>query len=158
MQRSDAVPVPFLKDQKMTNIIKPNYLLRLVLALTGCAIVFLGLNIALGGITTLGWQGGGTSFVTVADPAQFAIHDSHVRFIGGVWLAVGLVMLIGSAAFQLMRQTLIVLVGMVFVGGLSRFSAFDPAVLMSTAIAPSFIVELVLFPLLGLWISKAERT
>lgn len=141
----------------MTNIIKSSYLLRLVLALTGCAIVFLGLNIALGGITTLGWQGGGTSFVTVADPVQFAIHDNHVRFIGGVWLAVGLVMLIGSIAIQQMRQTLIVMTGMVFIGGLSRFSALDPDVLLSAAIAPSLVLELVLIPLLGLWISKAEK-
>ncbi len=140
----------------MTDAAKPNYLLRLVLALTGCAIVFLGLNIALGGITTLGWQGGGTGFVTIADPVQFAVHDSHVRFIGGVWLSVGLLMLIGSFALQRMRGILIALTGMVFVGGLSRFSAFDPDVLLSAAIAPSFILELVLFPLLGLWITKAE--
>lgn len=142
----------------MSNSIKMNYPLRIVLALTGCAILFLGLNIALGGITTLGWQGGGKSFVTVADPVEFAVKDSHIRFIGGVWSSVGILMLIGSVAFQAMRQTLIALTAMVFVGGLARFSAFDPAVLTSVAIAPSFVLELVLFPLLGLWILKAEKS
>lgn len=141
----------------MTDTVKPNYLLRSVLALTGCAILFLGLNIALGGISTLGWQGGGAGFFTVADPVEFAVKDSHIRFVGGVWTSVGLLMLIGSAAFQGMRQTLVALTAMVFVGGLSRFSAFDPDVLMSAAIAPSFVLELGLFPLLGLWIAKAER-
>lgn len=142
---------------KMSSVVEINYFLRVVLALTGCAILFLGLNIALGGITTLGWQGGGTGFVTVADPVEFAVKDSHIRFVGGVWSSVGILMLIGTVAFQVMRQTLIALTAMVFVGGLSRFSAFDPDVLMSAAIAPSFVLELVLFPLLGLWVFKAEQ-
>lgn len=141
----------------MTDATNPNYPLRIVLALTGSAIVFLGLNVALGGIITLGWQGGGTNFVTIADPVQFAVHDSHVRFIGGVWLSVGLLMLIGSFALRRLRCILVALTGMVFVGGVSRFSAFDPEVLLNAAIAPSLILELVLFPLLGLWIAKAER-
>lgn len=141
----------------MSSVVEMNYFLRVVLALTGCAILFLGLNIALGGITTLGWQGGGTGFVTVADPVEFAVKDSHIRFVGGVWSSVGILMLIGTVAFQVMRQTLIALTAMVFVGGLSRFSVFDPDVLMSAAIAPSFVLELVLFPLLGLWVFKAEQ-
>lgn len=64
-----------------------NYLLRGVMALLGLAVVVLGLNIGLGGIRTLGWQGGAVEFLTVTDPALFAVRDSHVRFIGGIWLA-----------------------------------------------------------------------
>jgi hypothetical protein len=149
-----ARTVPFLKDDKMSDVGRTNIALRVVLALAGSAIIFLGLNVALGGITTLGWQGG-TDFMAVIDATEFAIKDSHVRFIGGVWLAVGLLMLIGSYAFEAMKSVLLALMAMIFVGGLSRFSGLDFGTLFSAAIAPSLVLELVLFPALALWIVKA---
>ena len=109
---------------------RPNYLLRAVLAIVGAVIVFLGLNVGFGGIETLGWQGGAVPFVTVTDPAVFAVRDSHIRFIGGVWLALGLVMLAGSVAFERLRTVLIALTTMVVVGGLARFSG-DMSILLS---------------------------
>lgn len=129
-------------------------LLRAVLAIAGAAIVFLGLNVGLGGIQTLGWQGGQVNFLTVTDPAIFAVRDNHVRFIGGVWLGVGLFFLAGAFAFEKLRTVLVALTAMIFVGGLARFSAADPANLTSASIAPSLVLELVLFPLLGLWVSR----
>jgi hypothetical protein len=138
----------------MSDVNKPNIALRVVLALAGSAIVFLGLNVALGGINTLGWQGG-TDFVAITDATEFAIKDSHVRFVGGVWLSVGMLMLIGSYAFRAMKSVLLALMGMIFIGGLSRFSGLDFGTLFSPAVAPSLVLELVLFPLLGLWIVKA---
>ncbi|MDB5527086.1 MAG: Domain protein of unknown function [Devosia sp.] len=136
---------------------RPSYLLRAVLILAGAAIVFLGLNVGLGGIQTLGWQGGSAPFLTVLDPQTFGVRDNHVRFIGGVWLGLGLVMLAGGFAFSRLRTALLAFMAMIFVGGLARFSAFDPAVLLNSAVAPSLLLELVLFPLLALWIAKAER-
>ena len=65
----------------------PNYLLRGVLAVVGAFIIFLGLNVGLGGVQTLGWQGGAADFLTVTNAAVFDVRDSHVRFIGGIWLA-----------------------------------------------------------------------
>jgi hypothetical protein len=44
---------------------------------------------------------------------------------------------------------------MIFVGGLARLSAADPDLLISAAIAPSLALELVLFPLLGLWVARS---
>jgi hypothetical protein len=133
---------------------KPHYVLRAVLALAGAAIVFLGLNVGLGGIQTLGWQGSG-SFLTVTDAALYGVRDNHVRFIGGVWLAVGLVMLAGAIALERLRPALLAIVGMILVGGLARLSAGDMGLLMGGAIAPSLLLELVAFPLLGLWIARA---
>jgi hypothetical protein len=134
---------------------KPNYLLRAVLALVGSVIIFLGLNVGLGGIKTLGWQGGGAEFMTITDGPTFGIRDNHIRFIGGIWLGVGLLMLSGAFALQQLRLVLVALTGLIFVGGLARLSALDPGLLFSAAIAPSLVLEIVLFPLLGLWIANS---
>lgn len=136
---------------------RPNYLLRGVLALVGAVIVFLGLNVGLGGIQTLGWQGGAVPFISVTDPAVFAVRDNHIRFIAGVWLGVGLLMLAASYAFQRLRTVVVAIAAMVFVGGLVRFSAGDPAVLTGMDVAPSLVFELAIMPLIGLWALRAER-
>ena len=135
----------------------PNYLLRIVLAAVGAAIIFLGLNVGLGGIQTLGWQGGAVNFITVTDAQIFAVRDNHIRFIGGVWLALGLLMSAGSLAFQRLRPVLVALTFMIFIGGLARLSGGDPALLISADIAPSFLFEIIIVPLLGFWFTKAER-
>jgi hypothetical protein len=56
-----------------------------------------------------------------------------------------------------MRTVLLALFGMIFIGGLMRFAAGDVALLASPDIAPSLAAELVLFPLLGLWVQAATR-
>ena len=125
--------------------------LKTILVLTGCIIVWLGLNVGLGGVATLGWQGAEESFA-VTNPEAFAVRDNHVRFIAGVWTSVGLIMIAGAFILHPMRSVLIAIMAMVFIGGLMRLSAGNPALLLSGAIAPSLVAELVLFPLLGLWI------
>ncbi len=132
------------------------YILRVVLFLTGCVIVWLGLNVGLGGIETLGWQGS-ESFLRVTDPEVFAVRDNHVRFIAGVWMTVGLMLLTGAVMLRPMRAILIATMVMVFVGGLMRLSSADVALLSSAEIAPSLLGELVVFPFLGLWIFFATR-
>lgn len=129
--------------------------LRMILAITGCVIVWLGLNVGLGGIQTLGWQGS-ADFMDVTDEGIYAIRDNHVRFIAGVWSAVGLLMIAGAFWIRQMRGLLLSLFAMIFVGGLMRLSAADFGLLLSADIAPSLIAELVLFPLLALWIYRSE--
>lgn len=125
--------------------------LRIVLLLAGVVMVALGLNVGLGGIPTLGWQGT-TNFLSVTDAAAFAAQDNHVRFLGGFWLGAGLLMAAGAFFLERLRPTLTGIAAMVFVGGLARLSAADPALVTSAAILPSLAAELVLFPLLGVWI------
>lgn len=129
--------------------------LRLILALAGAGIVFSGLNVGFGGIATLGWQGS-PDFVAVADAYAYSVQDSHVRFLGGLWLCVGGLFLFGAVLLKRFTSVLMVLCGLIFVGGLVRMSAFDATPLLSSDIAPSLFAELFIFPGLALWIGRAQ--
>ena len=69
-----------------------------------------------------------------------AVHDSHVRFIGGVWLGLGVLMFAGSLAFQRLRTVLVALTAMTFVGGVARLGG-DPTLLLSADVAPSLFLR-----------------
>jgi hypothetical protein len=130
--------------------------LKILLGLIGAVVIWLGLNVSLGGIVTLGWQGP-TDFLTVRNLDAFSVQDNHVRFISGVWTGVGLFMIIGSIFLEKFKSILLALMAMVFIGGLARLTAGDPSLLMSSKIAPSLLMELIVFPLLGLWIYRITR-
>ena len=126
-------------------------LLNSVVVVIGAFIIFLGLNIGLGGIKTLGWQST-RDFVSIRDAATFHAQDSHIRFIGGVWFGVGAAFLIGGFAMSKFRPTLINLSAMIAIAGLFRLSGMDSDVIFSAAIAPSITFELIGFPLLAWWL------
>ena len=63
--------------------------LRLVLILLGAVSAFVAVNVAFGGLETLGLQGP-TDYFQVTDQHAFAIRDSHAHYYGGVYLALGL--------------------------------------------------------------------
>ena len=130
--------------------------LRFVLGLAGAFILFTALNVALGGIATMGWQGD-ADFFDVIEEQAFLIHDSHTRFLGGLWAGVGL--LFFAAAFDLSRfgPALKVVLLLIVLGGLARFTQGRPDVLFSADIAGSLAAELIGVPLLWVWISKALR-
>lgn len=131
-----------------------NLLLRILLAIIGVVIFVLGLDVAFGGIRTLGWLGP-TDFLEVVNTTDFKVQDSHFRFLGGTWIGIGLVFVAGAFALQRLRTALVVLCALVFIGGLSRFSSPDLATLVNASVLPSLLAELIMFPLLGLWISKS---
>lgn len=132
-------------------------LLNSVVVVVGAIIIFLGLNVGLGGIKTLGWQST-RDFVSITDAATFHAQDSHIRFIGGVWFSVGAAFLIGGFAMSKFRPTLIILSAMIAIAGLFRLSGMDSGVIFSVAIAPSIAFELIGFPLLAWWlISSGKR-
>ncbi|MGR3647626.1 MAG: DUF4345 domain-containing protein [Shimia sp.] len=131
-------------------------LLNSVVVIIGAAIIFLGLNISLGGIKTLGWQST-RDFITITDAAAFHAQDSHIRFIGGVWFGVGAVFVIGGFAMHMLRPTLIILSTMIAIAGLFRLSGLDTEVLFSASIAPSLTFELVGFPLLAWWLMASGK-
>lgn len=128
-------------------------ILTAVPVLLGLAIMALGLNIGLGGIRTLGWQSA-VDFVTVTDAAVFAVQDSHIRFIGGIWFCVGALFCAGAFMREALRDTLVVLCGAIAVAGLFRLSG---EVVYDAAILPSLVLELVAFPFLGWVLARAGR-
>lgn len=131
-------------------------LLNSVVVIVGAAIVFLGLNVGLGGIKTLGWQST-RDFVSITDTAIFHAQDNHIRFIGGIWFGVGVAFVIGGFAMHTFRSTLIILSAMVAIAGLFRLSGMDSGVIFSAAIAPSLAFELVGFPLLAWWLIASGK-
>ena len=131
--------------------------LRVVLVLSGAFVLFTALNVVFGGISTLGWQGA-PDFFEVTDDAAFLVHDSHARFRGGFWLGGGLVFF--AAAFDLRRfgPALQVVLVLIVLGGLSRFTQPRPEVLLSAEILRSLVAELVGVPLLWIWLSKVRAS
>lgn len=132
---------------------KSENLLRLVLTLTGLSIIALGINVALGGILTLGWQTSG-SFVVISDERLFRVHDSHTRFLGGVWLSIGVLFVLGAIYRDRLRATLIVLSLSIACAGLFRLSGTS---ILSSEILTSFLLEIIAFPALAAWLSWSER-
>lgn len=130
--------------------------LRLVLALGGAYVVFAGLDFALGGIISVGWIEPPLSS-SIADVAGFHIRDSHVRFIGGLYVGVGLVILASAIWFQALRVTLLAFTIMFFVGGLARFSANMPEVLFGPRVIGGLALELIAMPILFYWVWNTRR-
>lgn len=132
--------------------------LRVVLGLVGVFVTVFGLNMALGGIETLGWEGR-SDFVAVTDQDQFDVQDNHVRFVSGVWTALGLVFLAAAMRWLVeLRTTLVALLAMIFLGGLARLSSGSLSLLTGIDIIGSIIAELLLAPLLAWWILRATAT
>jgi len=127
---------------------------KIVLAILGAVIVFTGLNRALGGIRTLGWQGT-TDFLQILSERDYLIHDSHTRFLGGVWAAFGLALLIAPLNLRAFRPVLFFIFAVIFIGGLARFTAMRPDIVFGRDILGSLVAELVLMPILMLWLSRA---
>ena len=125
--------------------------LNTVVVIVGAGIVFLGLNIGLGGIKTLGWQSA-RDFISITDTATFNSQDSHIRFIGGVWFGVGALFIIGGFAMNSFRSILITLSATIAFAGLFRLNGMNAEIIFSSAILPSLVFELVGFPLLACWL------
>lgn len=124
--------------------------LRALLLVIAVAVTLLGIDNAFGGIATLGWQSP-AEFVAITDPRAYAIRDSHIRFIAGIWLAIGLVFALSALFLDRMRLVVVTFCGLIFVGGLLRFTQGDVGLLLTGDLLPSLVLELVLFPLVALW-------
>lgn len=128
-------------------------ILRGILVIVGAFIVYVGINVGFGGILTLGWQVPST-FVSVTNPADFAIQDSHVRFLGGFFGAAGLFMLLAATNLRRYQAELRLVFVLMFIGGLARLSALQPATLLDSKIITSFAAEVILMPILFFWLPR----
>lgn len=130
--------------------------IRIVLVLAGLFIIYTGINVAFGGMFTLGLQGQ-TDFMQVTNEQAYLVQDSHIRFIGGLWLGIGILFIV--AAFQLMKykEALSFSLLLIFLGGLSRLTQMDIPTLVSQNVAGSLAAELIGVPLLFLWLNRLAK-
>lgn len=125
-----------------------------VLVCIGAFILFTGLNIGFGGIASMGWQGS-RDFFEISNAAVFAVRDSHVRFVGGVWAALGLLFIAGAFKPVQLRQSLLLACLLIFVGGVVRFCSFQFESLFGPQLIGSLIAEIIGMPVLFIWILTA---
>ncbi len=124
--------------------------LRAVLAAAGLFIAYTGVDNAFGGIASLGFQSA-TDFFTVTDDQAFAVRDSNVRFLGGLWIGMGLLFVAGAVWLRALKPAVCAAIALVFVGGLARFTTMNTGPLFGGALTGSLVAELALMPLLLLW-------
>lgn len=127
--------------------------LRIVLGLIGVYIVLSGINIAVGGMPTLG-LGGQKNFFTVTDMQPYLIQDSHIRFVGGVWMCVGLLFLFSTTNPYTYKTQLKFACVLIFWGGLCRLFQGHPEITFGKNIIGPIIAEVIGMPALYTWISK----
>lgn len=126
--------------------------IRIVLILSGLFISFTALDIAMGGMATMGWQ---TPFVffEVTNPSIYLVQDSHIRFIAGVWLAVGLLFLLATTNLKYYKPALSFCFAAIFLGGVIRASQMPDEIF--SVVAGSLAAEVVGIPLLYFWLKAA---
>jgi Domain of unknown function (DUF4345) len=124
-----------------------------VLLVLGIISSFVAVNVAFGGLDTLGWQGP-SSYYEVTDDDAFAVRDSHARFFGGVYLGIGLFLILAASNVQKYRQGLSLVFALVFLGGLARLTQLDLDTVLGTDLLASTVVELVGMPLLFVWLHR----
>jgi len=118
--------------------------------------IFIGLNVAFGGILTLGWQGQ-TKFFEVIDEHAYLLQDSHTRFFGGLYVAVGLFMILAATNLRKYQTSLYLIFFMIFMGGLARFTMGRTDIIFGEAIIASLIAEIILMPILFIWLSRLAK-
>lgn len=134
-----------------------NIAFRTLLILIGAVSAFVSINVAFGGLHTLGWQGA-TDYFAVVDRPGFLIRDSHARFFGAVFGVLGIFLLVAATNPQRFRGGLLLAFAMMFAGGLARFTQGEPGVMFGSDIALSSIVELVVAPVMFVWALRWKLT
>jgi hypothetical protein len=131
-------------------------LFRGILILVGGVIMLIGINVGGGGIQTLGLQGD-TSFLDVTNEPRYLVQDNHVRFLGGLFGAIGIFFILATSNLRRYQSVLMVLFTVIFLGGLTRFSSARPDVIFSADVMVSALTELVLMPILYLWLPRVVK-
>jgi hypothetical protein len=130
--------------------------LKAVLILLGLYGIFLSIDFGVGGIASLGWQGG-TEFLLVTDEARYGVQDSNFRFFAGVFGVIGVLMIISATNLKRYQEILNLMFVLIFVGGLTRFTSGDIAVLLSAEVAVAIFVEIVLMIVLYFWLAREVK-
>ena len=131
-------------------------LLRVALSGLGAISAFVAVNVAFGGLATLGWQGP-TDYIQVTDHDAYLLRDSHAHFYGGVYLWIAIFLIVASTNLRKYRTALNVVFAVIFVGGVARLTQLDPAVTFGKDLAVSSLIELIGMPAMALWLAAAAR-
>lgn len=126
-------------------------LLRLALILSGLLLVVIGLNLALGGIRSMGWHMP-VDFMTVTDDLLFRRHDNNVRFFGGVFFALSVLVVLAGLWPRRLRWPVVAFLLAIPAGSVFRILAPGFDVFGDDYLAASILAELILCPLLALWL------
>ncbi len=124
--------------------------LRAVLVLAGLFIAYTGVDSAFGGVASLGFQSA-SDFFAINDAAAFAVRDSNVRFLGGLWIGVGALFVAGAIWLRTLKPAVCAAFVLVFAGGLARFTAVETGPLFGGVLTGSLVAELAAMPLLLVW-------
>lgn len=130
---------------------------RALLVVLGALNIFIGANIGFGGILTLGWQGQ-IKFFEVTNEYAYLVQDSHIRYFGGLYIGVGLFLLLAATDLRKYQPALNLVFALIFMGGLARFSMLRPDIIFGGDIVGSLLAELVLMPVLYVWLSKLVKS
>lgn len=139
----------------MTNI--SSKVFRTLLIVLGALNIFIGINIGFGGILTLGWQGQ-TKFLEVTNEYIYLMQDSHIRYFGGLYVGVGLFLLLAVTDLRKYQPALNLIFFLIFMGGLARFTMLRPDIIFGRDIIGSLLAELVLMPILYVWLSRIVKS
>lgn len=126
--------------------------LRAALVIVGLIIVFLGADVGFGGLRTLGWQGVKSYFTVTQDPV-YQVQDSHMRFFGGLFVAMGVFVVWAAGHLRQHQSGLKLVFVVVFFGGLARFSQLRPDVVFGPQVVGALGAELLLMPVLYFWLN-----
>jgi hypothetical protein len=94
--------------------------------------------------------------VKVTLEGRYLVQDSHVRFLGGLFGAIGLFFLLAATNLQKHQSALKIVFVLIFIGGLARFSS--PGVVFSPDVVGSLAIEILLMPILYMWASRVIKT
>jgi hypothetical protein len=132
-------------------------IVRAVLALLGAISAFVAINVAFGGLETLGWQGP-TKYFQITDHDAYLLRDSHARFYGGVYLALAGFLIVAATNLHKYRTGLYVVFAAIFAGGVARLTQMEPGVTFGNDLTLSSVIELVGMPALALAVARVTRT
>ena len=71
----------------------------------GAVSAFVAVNVAFGGLETLGLQGP-TEYFQVTDHDAYLLRDSHAHFYGGVYLGIAIFLIVASTNLRKYRTGL----------------------------------------------------
>jgi hypothetical protein len=128
-----------------------------VLVLLGAISAFVAMNVAVGGLETLGWQGS-TKYFQVTDHDVYLLRDSHARFYGCVYLALAGFLIVAATNLHRHRNGLYMVCAAIFAGGLARLTQMELGVTFGSDLTVSSVIELAGMPALALAIARTTRT